>query len=240
MRQAHDNLRSRLAQLLARIPRGINTQGWRTSLRYLGLSRVRRDRAIRTPEQLAEFLESRASHIAQTSLYGYLRTRAGSRYPELFDDDAFARSINHAKWQIWLACLSDLCVFAGGLVSAAHPQHRTMVTGMLRDIIKGVLDRTGIPPDAGPEFTLYANQTLARVDSTDWQTISDDESAFVLSPDALVRWAPVVDQLKELDAEIVRNSIRFRWQEIRRALRRSLDARSLVEHCESPAPDHTN
>ncbi|MGH8707030.1 MAG: hypothetical protein ACREVD_03110, partial [Burkholderiales bacterium] len=65
------------------------------------------------------FLQSRASHVAQMTLYGYLRTRAGTRFPELFDNDAFVASINIAKWHVWLACLSDLAVHAGGLLRRA-------------------------------------------------------------------------------------------------------------------------
>jgi len=34
----------------------------------------------------------------------------------------------------------------------------------------------------------------------------------------------VTEELKVLDEEIVKNSVRFRWQEIRRALRDDLDA----------------
>ena len=53
---------------------------------------------------------------------------------------------------------------------------------------------------------------------------------------ALVRWAPIMPELKELDAEIVMNSVRFRWQEVRRELRSTLDAAKLLEdvaHSES-------
>jgi hypothetical protein len=43
-----------------------------------------------------------------------------------------------------------------------------------------------------------------------------------------VYWAPVVEELKALDEEIVRNSVRFRWQEIRQQLRLLLDAHSVL------------
>ena len=39
---------------------------------------------ITDEEKLAEFITSRASMVGQTSLYGYIKTRAGSRFPELF------------------------------------------------------------------------------------------------------------------------------------------------------------
>src|SRR5690554_3773392 len=79
---------------------------------YVGLGR-KREEPVRDASGLAHFLDTRASFVAQTSLYGYLRTRAGMRYPELFDDDPFVVSINIAKWQIWLACLSDIAIYAG-------------------------------------------------------------------------------------------------------------------------------
>ena len=71
-------------------------------------------------------------------------------------------------------------------------------------------------------------QLRARLAACDWAAVQDDETAFVESPSALVRWAPVIEDLKRLDEEIVRNSVRFRWQEIRRDLRRELDANALI------------
>jgi hypothetical protein len=100
---------------------------WRTLREYLGTVGQGRTQGIVDRESLRQFLESRASHVAQISLYGYLRTRAGARYPELFANEDFLKSINIAKWYIWLACLSDLSIFAGGLI--------TQRTGSGRDVV---------------------------------------------------------------------------------------------------------
>ena len=74
---------------------------------------------------LSRFLEERASFLAETSLYGYLHTRAGMRYPELFDDDPFVASINVAKWHLWLDCLADLSVYAGSRLAQDGPRIAT-------------------------------------------------------------------------------------------------------------------
>ena len=47
-------------------------------------------------------------------------------------------------------------------------------------------------------------------------------------PSALVEWAPIVDELKQMDEEIVINSVRFRWQKVRQDLREALDAGSVL------------
>jgi hypothetical protein len=63
---------------------------------------------------------------------------------------------------------------------------------------------------------------------TNWLAVGKDEAAFTESPTGLVRWAPVMDELKELDEEIVRNSVRFRWQEVRRDFSRHLDSQAML------------
>ena len=58
--------------------------------------------------------------------------------------------------------------------------------------------------------------------------ITDDDLALTVSPGTQVHWAPVIKNLKELDDEIVRNSVRFRWQEVCREFRSSLDAAAVL------------
>jgi hypothetical protein len=43
-----------------------------------------------------------------------------------------------------------------------------------------------------------------------------------------------MDELKELDEEIVRNSVRFRWQEVRRDFSRHLDSQSMLRAMPEP------
>lgn len=194
----------------------------------LGLGRGRRLPPIVTPQDLKHFLTTRASHVAQTSLYGYMRTRAGMRYPELFHDDGFVGSLNIAKWQIWLACLSDLAVFAGGLLARDVPQEAPRAAAVVRQAVAEILAETGKPADSGPAYEDGAKAVLARIEACDWTAVPDDGGAFTESPPALVRWAPIIDELKQLDEPIVLNSVRFRWQEIRRDLRLALNAAAVL------------
>ena len=132
-----------------------------------------------------------------------------------------------AKWQIWLACLSNLAVFTGGLMAQHRRLSADRITEVLSQAVHLILHETGTPSDADKGFHDTAHQLLARLATSDWQNIPDDETCFSESPYALVQWAPIVDELKQLDEEIVRNSIKFRWQEVRRELRRRLDVDAL-------------
>ena len=200
---------------------------WSTFLQYFGLSR-RPPEPIDSPRALATYLNERASYMAQTSLYGYLRTRAGMRYPELFDDDPFVASINIAKWHIWLDCLSDIAVYAGSRLAQHAPRVMPQVGAMMAELVDGILAETGTPAEAGEEFAAHAERVRRRLARTDWLAVGPDEAAFTESPDGLVRWAPVMDELKALDEAIVRNSVRFRWQEIRREFGRLVDPEAVL------------
>ena len=191
------------------------------------LNSRRQVKSIADLDGLQQFLESRASHVTQTALYGYLRTRAGSRYPELFANDDYAKAINAAKWNIWLACVSDLAIYAGGLI-ARRSKHEDAVTArVMRLVIENIL-ATGVPPESDSAYSVLVTGLRARVNTCTWNSVPDNDAAFSESPDALVRWAPIVDQLKQLDEEIVKNSVRFRWQEVRQDLRRLLDVDALL------------
>lgn len=205
------------------------TELWDSFTDYLGLGRRRRSEPVVDRDGLQGFLESRASHVAQVSLYGYLRTRTGMRYPELFDDDPFVVSINIAKWQMWLACLSDLAVYTGGLL-ARHSTASTREVGrLMTEVVDAILTETGKPEDSDDTFLASADAVRARIAGCDWAQVTDGAGPFSESPNALVRWAPVVDEFKRLDGVIVKNSVRFRWQEVRRDLRRDLDPERVLE-----------
>ncbi|MGH8663823.1 MAG: hypothetical protein ACREUX_06110, partial [Burkholderiales bacterium] len=172
------------------------------------------------------FVQTRANRVAQMTLYGYLRTRAGTRFPELFDNDDFVVSINIAKWHVWLACLSDLALHVGGMLQCAACAEAAR--RLVLDLVEQILRETGTPADAGPEFEAHAARVRSRLRLAALPGADDNGVAFAESPDAVVYWAPIADGLKELDAEIVRNSVLFHWHEVRRELSRNLDPAAVL------------
>ncbi len=192
-------------------------------------------RQLETMTRLAEFNASRAAYVAQTSLYGYLKTRMGTRYVELFQDDTYVSSINQAKWRVFAACLEDLTIYTSAIVE---------VSG-------------GLAPRATPDFALASfraslasatsadtthligadavDRFAARANLTSFASAHQGETAFGRSPEVLVEAAPIIEDFKMLDAEIVKNSMRFRWQDVRRQVARRLDAAALANEWQARA-----
>ncbi len=110
-------------------------------------------------DALVDFLDGRSSLVSQTSLYGYIKTRAGTRFPELFENDLFLKSINIAKWQIWCACVSDLAVYTGRLIFEAHPENKK-VCQLMRAAVTRIAVAHGVPDDAGQDFPSAIKQMI--------------------------------------------------------------------------------
>ena len=196
---------------------------------YVGIGKHRKAELVTDRDSLATFLNTRASHVAQTSLYGYLRTRAGTRFPEMFENPDILTSINIAKWHIWLACLSDLTVFTGHHLYQSGEIDESDLKELMQVALEQVLDEIGAPEEAGEDFAPATEKVVQRIVTCDWKVEHDDDTVFSQSPEALFYWAPIADELKELDESIVKNSIRYRWIETRRSLRKLLDCKTLVE-----------
>ncbi len=190
-------------------------------MRLFGLNseRFRKD-PIESVESLGLFVQTRTSFIAQSSLHGYLKTRMGTSFRQYFQDDVFSRSIRISAIKVFSSCLSDLSVFAvatagrdGGLTdpeSAALARY-TFDGALARHL--DAKDLMHVPEGAFQAF-------VARTQETDWAQAAEGESAFMGSANDLIRYAPVIDEFKKLDREIVRNSIRFRWRDVRADFRK--------------------
>lgn len=207
---------------------------WRSLGDYVGLGKRGRAARMVDLESTRKFIETRASHVSQSTLYGYLKTRAGTRFPELFENPRMLESINIAKWQIWLACISDLTIYIGALIKRDTGLDNAKVKDLMQQITELVLNDIGLPEEAGDEFGTSRDRYMARIREMDWENIPDDETAFSASPEALVLWSPIADELKKRDEEIVENSMRFRWIEVRRSVRELLDATSIVNSFQKP------
>ena len=187
-----------------------------------------KDPPILNVADLIRFADTRAKFATQTTLFGYIKTRAGTRYTVLFADETYARSINMAKWEIYLAALSDICVFVSAVVGASNNASSDEMAALAVHIFNDVLDNEETPKERPQGFDDVREPFNARVKTTNWDELAGGESAFYPSLAALVEWAPIADELKALDEEIIRNSMRFKWKKVRDDLSQLLDADAVM------------
>ncbi len=183
--------------------------------------RVRFDKSpIESVDGLIEFIHTRSAYVAQTSLYGYLKTRMGRNYVSIFKDERFAPSLNTAKWKIYAACLSDLCVYA---VARSGTRQPGLSTDLALHCYRQCVQRTFDGPIAEAIASGAVAEFEARCGAVIWANAAIGAAAFSKSPAALADSSPVSDEFRKLDREIVMNSVRFRWNDVRGQLTKRLD-----------------
>lgn len=207
---------------------------WITFGEYIGLGRPVSNRPIRTEQELNAFISSRSSHVAQSTLFGYLKTRAGTSFPSLFENPDMLASINLAKWHTYVACISDLAAYMGVLLYLRSGQENLEVVEVMNRVVDNIIRDIGMPSEAGEGFGEIVNEMRIRIYNMDYTIHEDDESVFSVSPKALYKWAPIADNLKRYDRIPVENSVRFHWKEVRDKARNLLDAQMILESGDKP------
>ena len=163
-------------------------------------------RNIKTLEELKTFIQERSAHVTQTTLYGYIKTRVGSRYAMMFEDETFLKSINIAKWNIYMSALSDCTLYAFSFLFDQKNLKKVDAEKVFISIIEKEKEN-GLDPKL---FEDTKNSFLQRLKLIDWKTYHKNKP-FVNSGLALYNWSPIAEELKVLDKEIVLNSINLKW-----------------------------
>ena len=71
-------------------------------------------------DDLENFIQTKSAWVSQVTLYGYLKTRMGTRYVLHFENDTFMESVNLAKWNMYSVSLQDLTFYTFSYLKANH------------------------------------------------------------------------------------------------------------------------
>lgn len=185
---------------------------------------MKRDAApIDTVERVNEFARTRAAFVAQKKLFGYVKERMGMTYATAFQNDEMAQSLTIATFEIYAACLSDLTVFCIANATAGEAVSNADRVAIARCAFVEGLEANTSPGRGSEKRDVWIAAFDQRLSKTFWTPPGTGESRFTESGPALVRWAPIADRLKKYDEEIVLNSIKFAWVEVRKDFLARLD-----------------
>ncbi len=162
--------------------------------------------SIKSKKDLENFIKERAAHVTQTTLYGYLKTRIGTRYVAMLEDEKFTESINIAKWNIYVVAISDLTFY----VFSYLIDKKNLKQNDAEEIFLNIINAES---KNGLSQTIYdksKNEFISKAKNVNWNQYYLN-NPFKESGLALYNWSPIADELKVLDKEIVLNSIKLKW-----------------------------
>ena len=162
--------------------------------------------------ELENFIQNKSAWVTQVTLYGYLKTRIGTRYVLHFDDEVFLSSINKAKWNIYIIAIQDLTFFTFSYLNSIFNYQETIKA---EEIYKNILEKeisNKIPKDILDK----ASQSFKkRLDTINWKSYYNSYP-FNESAKAVYEWAPIAEDLKKLDRKIVLNSVILKWDIVKK------------------------
>lgn len=190
---------------------------------------VRFDKSpIDSVERLIDFTQTRSSYVGQTALFGYLKARMGTRYRQIFEDETFSRAIQVSAVRSFTSCLSDFTIHAAALVARDANLTPEEASGLACRMFEEGLRRGLSSVDSAIHPNDAMQQFRDRVRDVSWAGAALSLDIFEKSAADLVDSAPVIDEFKDLDREIVMNSVRFRWTNHRAQLAERLDAAAVA------------
>ena len=167
---------------------------------------------INNLDELEDFIQSKSAWVTQVTLYGYLKTRMGTRYVLHFENDKFMTSVNSAKWNIYSVALQDLTFF---IFSYLKTNFNYQDINKSKEIFLKILDdetANKMPLEIIQEAKKNFNE---RFENINWDNYYND-LPFNPSALSLYKWAPIADELKELDRKIVLNSVILKWDIVKK------------------------
>ena len=163
-------------------------------------------KSINSKKDLQKFIQQRSAHVTQTTLYGYLKTRIGVKFTAMVEDDVFSKSINIAKWNIYTTAIAD-CAF---YVFSYLIVEKNLKENDCKEIYLNILENEKANGLTDEIYQRAKQEFLNRHDKINFNKYYL-ENPFKESCLALYNWAPIADELKTLDKEIVLNSMRLKW-----------------------------
>ena len=163
-------------------------------------------------DDLETFIQSKSAWVTQVTLYGYLKTRMGTRYVLHFENDKFMESVNQAKWNIYSVALQDLTFFT---FSYLKVNLNYQEIDNAKEVFFKILDDE-ISNKMPNDIIEKAKKSFDnRLQNMNWDNHCND-LPFNPSALSLYEWAPIAEDLKILDRKIVLNSVILKWDVIKK------------------------
>ena len=167
---------------------------------------------IKNLDHLEEFIQTKSAWVTQVTLYNYLKTRMGTRYVLHFENDVFMGSVNLAKWNIYSVSLQDLTFFT---FSYLNVNFNFQEVSKAKEIFNKILDdeiSNNMPLDIIETARKSFDERLEKINWNEYyQDLPFNPSAL-----SLYKWAPIAEELKTLDRQIVLNSMILKWDIIKK------------------------
>ncbi len=171
-------------------------------------------------DSLTAALAQEAAHVAQSATYNYLRARTGFLGPKLFNEAAFLEAVEITRWEAYAAVLADLILMVEG-------EGRGVLPPGGAPAVWQTLYRQALavypPPSHREDGWLGLEEAFAsRLSAAANDAPAPPERIAIAAGQTIFAQLPLHPDIRQLDEEMVINTVRFRmlrsWETLKERL----------------------
>lgn len=200
---------------------------------FLDFFRTRRSAA---PEALGAFLHAQAAFVAQKTVVDYCRVKTGRREARYFSDPDFQAALQHCRWQVFFASVSDLAaVFEAHLRPHAAGGEAALALGLAR-LHEAALLAEPPPPAELPSARERAEAWPRHVAALQAAPPLPADKLPLLAEPVLFATLPIHADQRVGEAPSLRGALRFHVVSTQQELERRFEAPALARGLAGLAP----
>lgn len=189
----------------------------------------RRPPPIRSPAELADFIDRQAAFLVQKGMYEYSRARAGPYAKVLFREQAFIDAIEASRWRAFPLGLAMVAELVDGVLRPSVGNDRQTALEGLSALVLGVFDRYPVPAALGAAEWSGLRQELERqlglIGTHPPKLVKDIPERFTKKYFGLM---PIHEKLRGSDYPTIRNYLRVTMCNICDELKKRMDAQAVA------------
>ncbi|MCS6892935.1 MAG: hypothetical protein RMK64_12230 [Rhodovarius sp.] len=94
-----------------------------------------------------DFMARQGAFVAQKTVFDYCRVKAGRQEARLFADPSFRAALEHCRWQVYFAALSDVAALAESWLRPHATGREQVLAAALSALAAEILAESGSPAE---------------------------------------------------------------------------------------------
>lgn len=179
------------------------------------------------PAAFGEFLSRQAAFVAQKTVLDYCRVKSGSNEKKVFADPDFVAALQHCRWQVFLAALTDMAGLAEAWLRPHGPGQEAAIAARLAAWHGAALAGQDIP-DAERDSAEDAQRALpAHLAQFQLAPPASADRRPLLAEAPLFATLPIHAEQRRGEALAIRGALRFHIVSTQQEMERGFDPAGL-------------
>ncbi len=175
-----------------------------------GFGLGKRPQPIETASALADFVDQRASFLAQKCVVEFCRVRAGVFWQKLFDEEDFRATLSRSCWESFGPSVAMILEMVDGNLREEAGLRQRLLPGALADLGADVIARYEQPPAVEADYGVRQSAIVAaHMESLKGEPLKLVRDMAKPMSGMVFKLLPIHKDIVKYDKDYIRNNLRM-------------------------------